>query len=152
MAPRSRQLDLLEDWTPPAPTERFEEHKVRAGSPAGRISRAVAAALNESRLKRSDIAKAMSEFLGETVTINMLNAYASQEREQHKITLLRFLALVHATRDRRLLQLFAEPMGWAVIDSKHLPLIELAMVQDKQEELRQQAAALRQKARIRGAL
>ena len=96
------------------------------------------------------IAAAMSAYLGETITENMLNAYASQAREAHAITLERFMALMHATGDRRLLEWLAEPMRWSVIDSKHLPLIELAAIQERQRELNSAADALRRCARERG--
>lgn len=151
MAP-NRQLDLLNDWTPPAATVRFDETRVRAAGLNAQISRVVAAALADAKPSREKIAKAMSEFLGESVTLNMLNAYASQAREGHAITLPRFMALVHATGDRRLLEWMAEPMRWAVIEDRYLPLIELAAVQERQRKLENAAKALRREAHGRGAL
>lgn len=152
MPPHGRQLDLLTDWEPPAPTVAFDEKQVRAATLPQRISRAIAAALSDCSIPRAEIARRMSEYLGETVSANMLNAYASQAREDHSIGLLRFIALVHATRDRRLLEMLAEPFDWACIERKHLPLIELAMVQERQEELRTHAATLRHRAKLKGGL
>jgi hypothetical protein len=43
-------------------------------------------------------------------------------------------------------------MNWAVINRKHLPMIELAAVQEKQRQLRQQAQGLLSKAKRGGAL
>ena len=146
MPSASKQLDLL-DWEPPPATERFDDATVRAGSVQGRISRAIAAALKDCGKPRTDIAKAMTDFLGEPVTKNMLDAYASQAREDHAISLPRFMALLVATRDRRLLQLVAEELGWAVIERKHLPLIELAQVQEKLGELESHRAALKRRVR-----
>ena len=140
------QLSLLE-WTPPEPTVRFDEVQVRAATIEARVSRAIAAALKDSVSDRQAVAEAMGEFLGQRVTKNMLDAYASVAREDHPITIARFVALLHATRDRRLLELIAEPLGWAVIDRKMLPLIELAAVQEKQRELHAQADALRRRAK-----
>ncbi|HQU16664.1 MAG TPA: hypothetical protein PLO69_11255 [Gammaproteobacteria bacterium] len=131
---------------------RFDEEKVRAATLPARICKAISAALTEAGDSREHIAARMSDFLGEKVSVNMLNAYASQARDHHAIGLQRFIALVHATRDRRLLELLAEQFDWAVIERKHLPMIELAMVQERQEELRHRAATLRQKAKVRGAL
>lgn len=150
--PPARQLDLLNDWTPPPATVRFEESQVRAASLTAQISRVVAAALADNKGNREKIAQAMSDFLGERITLNMLNAYASQARDRHGITLPRFIALVHATRDRRLLEWLAEPLRWAVIDGKHLPLIELAALQERQRELHAAADALRRQAKSRGGL
>ena len=146
MAQSPAQLSLLE-WTPPEPTVRFDEVQVRAATIEARVSRAIAAALKDSVSDRQAVAEAMGDFLGQRVTKNMLDAYASVAREDHPITIARFVALLHATRDRRLLELIAEPLGWAVIDRKMLPLIELAAVQEKQRELHAQADALRRRAK-----
>lgn len=148
------QADLL-SWVPPEPVVRFAEERVRASTLSGRISRAVAEGLKDSAaggVDRGEVARRMSSFLGEEVSLNMVNAYASQAREDHVISLPRFLALLHATQDRRLLELLLEPFGWSVIERKFLPLIELAAVQEQQNELRRHADALRHKARSRGGL
>jgi hypothetical protein len=147
----ARQLELL-DWTPPEPTVRFEPEQVRAATLAHLVSRAVSAALRGTSLSRDEIAKRMGDFLGATVSVNILNRYASPESEEHAISLVRFIALLHATRDRRLLELLAEPMGWTVIERKYLPMIELASVRERQLELKQHADALRRKAVQEGAL
>jgi len=82
----------------------------------------------------------------------MLNAWASEARDEHTIPLTRLIALLHATRDRRLLELLAAELGWAVIERRHLPMIELAAVQERQDALRRQADRLRYQARQGGAL
>ncbi len=138
------QMDLLA-WEPPQAVRRFEEPRVRAGSFRERMTRAVAACLHDADdagHSREDIAGRMSEFLGERVTLNMLNAYASQSRETHSIPMVRLVALLHATRDQRLLELLAEPMGWAVVDRKFLPLIELGALREKSEQLARRAKEL----------
>lgn len=153
MAQSNRQLDLLRDWEPPAATIAFPADHVRAATVAHLICRAVSTALRDADQTRADIAKRMSEFLGgEPLTVNMLNAYASPAREDHPISMARFIALLHATKDRRLLELLAEPMGWAVIERKFLPMIELAAVTERQRELGRHADALRRKANQGGAL
>lgn len=145
------QPDLL-DWQPPEPVASFAPERVRAANLGDGIARAVAAALRDADVGRDEIAARMSAFLGEPVPRSMLDAYASEARRTHPIPVTRLIALIHATRDRRLLQLIAEPMGWAVIERRHLPLIELAAVQDRAEELRRRADALRRAARNGGAL
>jgi len=81
---------------------------------------------------------------------NMLDAYASQGREDHSISLVRFIALIHATRDRRLLEMVAEQFGWSVIERKHLKMIELAQVEERLDELRRHADALKRQTRTGG--
>ena len=153
MPPSSRQLDLLRDWEPPSATVSFSPDHVRAATVAHLICRAVSAALRDADQSRSDIAKRMSDFLGgEPLTVNMLNAYASPARQDHSISMVRFIALLHATKDRRLLELLAEPLGWAVIERKYLPLIDLAAVTERQRELGRHADALRRKANQGGVL
>ncbi len=150
----SNQLDLL-TWQPPEAVARFEDHIVRSATIAGRIAHGVAASLRDAAgrgLTRADIAKRMSLYLGTAVSKAMLDAYASEAREEHVISLPRLMALLHVTGDRRLLELLAEPMGWAVIDRRHLPLIQLAAVQERRDELARQADALRRAARAGGAL
>jgi hypothetical protein len=146
-----RQDDLL-NWQPPAPVKRFDDDKVRAGSVAGRVCRAVSLSLKESGVDRSLIAERMSEFLGEEVSKNMLDAYSSQAREEHVINVVRFIALIHATRDRRLLEMVAEMFGWAVIERRYLKLIELASLNEHRDELRQRADAARRQAKSEGLL
>jgi hypothetical protein len=92
----------------------------------------------------------MSEFLGQPVSVNMLDAYASQARGQHNISAVRLVALLHATQDRRLLELVAEMFGWPVIERKFLKLIELASLQEREDALRRQRETLRREARSEG--
>ena len=143
--PSSAQLDLLA-WTPPETVARFEERVVRAATLSARISHGVAAALRDADgrgLSREDVAKQMGAYLGERVSVAMLNGYASEAREQTVISVPRLIALVHVTGDRRLMQALAEPFGWAVIEAKFLPMIELAALSERQDELRRHADALR---------
>lgn len=152
MPPRHpAQPDLLE-WQPPMPVVAYEPAHVRGATLAASIARAVAATLRDCGLSRDDVATRMSAYLGERVSRNMLDAYASEARQGHPIPVTRLVALMHATGDRRLLQLIAEPMGWAVIERRYLPMIELAAVQDQRDELAKRADALRRAARAGGAL
>ena len=149
--PPAIQHDLL-TWEPPQAAMAFDEREVRGATLAARISRAVSVALRECGKPRAAIGRAMSAYLGEDVSPAMLDAYASVARDQHRISVSRFMALLHATADRRLLELLAEPMGWAVIERKHLPLIEVAAIRERQEELRRRGDALMRKARGEGAI
>lgn len=145
------QGDLLA-WEPPATTVAFDEREVRAVSLAARLSRAVSVALPDCGLPREEVARRMGEYLGRPVSKAMLGAYASAGRDEHAISAPRLLALVHATRDRRLLELLAEPFGWAVVERRHLEAIELASVREKQDELRRHVEALARRLRAAGGL
>lgn len=140
------QPDLL-GWTPPQTELAFDEAEIRGATVAARIARAVSVALRDSGKGRAQAAREMSTFLGEDVSPAMIDAYASVARETHRISLPRFLALLHVTGDRRLLQLLAQPMGWCVIEDRHAPLIEVALIREREDELRRQREALMRKAR-----
>ncbi|WP_431281626.1 DNA transposition protein [Humitalea sp. 24SJ18S-53] len=148
---RPAQPDLLE-WTPPVAVRAFDPARVRAATMAGRIAKAVSATLRDSPKDRPTIAAEMTAFIGERVSLHMVNAWASEAREEHGIPLVKLLALLHVTRDRRLLEMLAADLGWAVIERRHLPLIELAAVQERQDDLRRQADRLRHQARSGGGL
>lgn len=150
-APVPGQPSLL-DWEPPKPVAAFEPARVRAATLGGQIARAVAECLRDAAaagLAREAVAERMSAITGARVTKAMLDAYASQAREEHSITLPRFIALMQATGDRRLLELLAEPQGWAVIDRADLPLIELAALQEHHDEINRRMKALQAQARSR---
>lgn len=137
MAPRrdDRTLDLL-SWQPPEPVRAFEPEIVRAASIRAMLAKGVSAALKDCGRSRDDVAEVISGYLGEKCSKDMLDAYASEAREEHVISLPRFLALIHATGDQRLLQMLAEPFGLAVIDAKYLPAIEDSMLAAKIDELK----------------
>jgi hypothetical protein len=134
----------LFDWQAPAA---YPPDQVRAATLHGRISRAVAQTLRDCGLPRAEVCARMEAFLGARVSQAMLDAYASQAREEHAISAVRLAALAHATGDARLLDVLAESLGLAVIPRRLLPLIELAEVHEQAEALRRKADALRRAAR-----
>lgn len=143
------QGDLL-DWQAPEPVIRFDPAAVRAATIDGRLARAISAAL--AGHDRMRVAQEMSAILGRPVSKHMVDAYASQARADHAISAPRFMALAHATGDARLLQVMAEPMGWAVIDQRYLPLIRLAAVREHTDRLVREGETLRRQARSGGLL
>lgn len=126
----------LFDWQPPEVVKRYAADRVRACSIKDTVARAVAEALAECGRDRREIAAGMSEFLGEKVTVNMVNAYASQARGDHTISYVRLLALVHATGDIRLLQMGAEMFDHVVAHEKYMDFIRLGMDAERREEAR----------------
>ncbi|TCS62556.1 DNA transposition protein [Varunaivibrio sulfuroxidans] len=127
-------LDLL-SWEPPTLIERFDDARVRTATLRSRIARAVAETLKGSDIPRADIAAAMSDWLGEDVSKAMLDAYASEAREDHTIPFLRLLAMVHVTGDVRLLQMGAELFAHSVVDDKYLPWVEVGQLADRKEDI-----------------
>jgi hypothetical protein len=154
MAPRRKPcegtLDLL-NWEPPQIAQGFAQGEIRGATLDTRLALAVAATLRECGLDREEIASRMTAYLGEDeghVTVNMLNAYASQARSTtHRITVSRLIALCFVTHDPRLLGLLAEELGLALVDPKYVRLIEAVQAEEKAEELRAYAAARRRAVR-----
>lgn len=141
----TRTLDLLA-WEPPALEQRFTFDDVRAATLDAAIAKGISLAMADSGKTRDEIAEEMSRFLGQTVSKNMLDAYASEARETHKINVPRYLALVHATGDQRLLSLLADQFGLAVVERRYLKIVEATMVAERSEELADEARRLRREA------
>lgn len=146
------QLDLLSDWRPSQPLAAFAPETVRGASLAVTISKGVSQALKASGRSRTDTARLMSEYLDEQVSEAMLNAYASEARGEHIINVVRFVALLHVTQDRRLLELIASMFDWAVIERKYLPAIEMAEAMEARAELDREIDARRRDLKRNGVL
>lgn len=137
----------LFSWEPPALVERYDESRVRSPSLKARIARAVGETLKESGGTRLEIARRMSEWLGEEITKNMLDAYASEAREAHTIPYIRMLALAQVTGDLRLLQLGAEIFEHSVVADRHLRWVEVGQLADRKEDISKAYDAARRQAR-----
>jgi hypothetical protein len=133
--------DLLA-WQPPASTEvRFADPAVtRAASRYAQLCRALSASVADSGLGREEIARRMSDYLGETYTEARLNADTAESKETHIINPIRLEAFCAATGDSRVWSLLLEPLGLAVIERRYLPCIEAAILAEKADEI---ASALR---------
>ena len=143
--------DMFGADTPEIPS--FETQTVRASTLASQISLAISEILknptadeSKHRLEREDVARRMSEYLdGEEVSANVLNAYCSQARETHNITLVRFIALMHATNDFRLLKHLAELFDLTVIPRKHEHAVQESILAEQLDDIKGQLEALRRR-------
>lgn len=146
------QLDLLRDWQPSNPVVSFPAHKVRAASLASTIAKGVSEALKSCGRQRPEVARLMGEYLDEQVSGAMLDAYASEAKSDHIINVVRFIALIHVTGDRRLLELIAEMFGWAVIERRYLPAIEMAERMEQRARIDREIDATRHQLKKNGVL
>lgn len=131
----------LFDWTPPEIVPAYPAEKVRAATMRDRMAKAVSVSLRESDLERAEVARRMSAHLGEAVSENMLDNYASEARADTVIPILRLLALVHVTGDLRLLQVLADQFGQVVVDKRYVSIIRAQQMRDKSLELARLAKA-----------
>lgn len=135
---RPEQMDLL-DWQPIEPVIAYSPERVKAATLARSIAKAVSETLATEKAagrSREQVAAAMSEYLDETVSEHILNGYAGESRTDLTINIVRLDALLAITKDRRLLELLAARHGWAVIERRHLPAIELAQRLERREARR----------------
>lgn len=140
----------LLDWQPPPITRRYPDVALKSTSLATLLSKAVSLTLKDCGMSRADVAQRMSDYLGETISENMLDNYASEARADTVINGVRIMALAHVTDDARLLQVMAEPFGWAVIDDRYVSLIRATQIREKARELEQLAAVEERRARGAG--
>lgn len=146
-----RTLDLL-NWKPAEPKiERYAEELVRAATLGSKVSKAVAQSLHDARVReenpldREHVAEAMSAYLGDDVPKNTLDAYASQARETHNISVIRAMALMNATSDFRLLGMIAEELGLTVIPRKYEYAVREAILAEQMDELKEELNGLRRR-------
>lgn len=144
--------DDLFAWQPPKVVSAYAPEKVRAASLAASLSKAVSASLKECGKNREQIAREMSAYLGENVSADVLDKYASEAAESHIINVVRFIGLIATTRDRRLLELIAATFDWAVIERKYLPAIDYASLLEQRAELDRAADAMRRNLKSSGVL
>lgn len=144
-----KTLDMFSEWQPPEVVQRFEDVRVRASTLRQKLALGVAETLKGSDLERPDIAEKMADWLGEDVSKNLLDRYASQAAEEHVIPLLRLIALIHVTGDVRILQMIAEMFGHSVVEDRFLPWIEVGQLAEKKDEFDRAFDAARRNARAR---
>ena len=134
-------LDLFRDFAPKPVVARFEEGDVRAATLSARMSRAVARALKECSLSRAQVAERMSQHLGEAVPVSMIEAYASQGKESHKISAVRLVALAVVTGDHRLLNALLADTGAIAVPARYEALIARELAREARDRLDREIAA-----------
>lgn len=133
-------LDMFNDWQPPKVAVSLPPEVTSGGNLCSQIARAISRALKNCDMSRDEIAQEMTDYLGEKITKNMLDAYASEGRSNHKITWERVIALVYATGQHGLLGFMAEPFDLAVVPAKYSDLIELHYIEEQEKHLAHQKA------------
>lgn len=148
MSRRDRVTPDLFDWEPPRVAAGFDRERLPGNRLASRISRAVALALKECGKTRAAIAEEMSAELGYALSEATLDAYASEAKEGHKITLERFIALIQATGCHDLIGLVCEPFAHVAVPERYASLIELHLIEQHEADIarRKQAVTARWRA------
>lgn len=153
---RSRHRDPLTkdlfEWQPPKVAVGYGDEVIGRGRLDNRIARLIGQALRDAKddgQSRSAVAKAMSDYLGRTISEAMLNKWSSEGSEDHRIPLDAFVAVVEATGAKDLLGFVPGMFGLTVIESEYAELIEERLLDDHIEEMqaRRQVLSARRKAK-----
>ena len=134
-------LDLFREVEPTAIVERFADEVVRADTLAGKVSRAVKATLDAFGRSREDVARSISDFLGDECSRAMLDKYASQGAAEHTISAVRLAALVSVTGDPRPLNALLESLGLIVVPKRYEWLIRRERANELKKLAEREAAA-----------
>jgi hypothetical protein len=129
--------DLL-NWQPAPLVETFEPERVKRYTLLRRVSAAVSETLKDATKKgmsREMVAKAMGEWLGEDVSKNTLDRYASETADEHVISAHRLAALARVTGDNRALQVLLKDLGLVAIPMHHAEWITYGQMADKVRQL-----------------
>lgn len=146
------QLDLLMDYQPKSPIKAYAPERTRAATIGGSISRVLSESLKHCELSREQVAKKMSEFLRQNVSLAMLDNYTSEAKDEYIINLVRFIAFLEVTQDRAVLQHIAEMFGWAVVEKRHAEAIEYAELIERKEDLNRELESRRRRLKSGGVL
>lgn len=111
------------------------------------IAAGVGRALKEDQRSRAEIAGAMSALLGEAVTSFMLDAYASEARDQHNISAARFLALIAATRRFDILDAVVRRVGAALLVGEEIHTARAGHLKAKIKSLQAELSGVERMAR-----
>lgn len=129
----ARTLDLFDQVYPIR-----RPHDEQAGVFASDIwlRHAMSQALKECPRSREEVAIEMGRLTGDArMSVAMLNAYTAESHEQHRITLMRFMAFVRATGATWLLDRLAEPLGCIVMEGEEAQLAERGLLRQQIEAL-----------------
>jgi len=112
------------------------------------VAHTMAEAIKNCAHDRAQIVERMSRYLGRAVTLPVINAYTSEARREHNISLERAIAFDHATESFALLELHARKCGAKVLSGTDVLLYELGRVEQSKRDLSERERALRLAARV----
>jgi hypothetical protein len=111
------------------------------------IAASVGRALRDDNRPRDEVARAMSELLGEEVTRFMLDAYASEARDNHNISAGRFYALIAVTKRHDILDHTLRRIGAAVLVGEEIATARAGHIRCQIDRLKDELKQVEQKAR-----
>ncbi|HEY5209606.1 MAG TPA: hypothetical protein VIJ42_09200 [Stellaceae bacterium] len=138
-------LDLL-NWEPPDVASGSDHHLGGRASLDHKIARLVSRALQqareEKRVSRHDVVNAMSSYLGRRLSVQMLEKWASEGSESHRIPLDVFAALIDATEYRDLIGFVPSLFGHIAVRRRYGEIIELHLIEEHERDIAERKRAL----------
>lgn len=111
------------------------------------VTASVARMLREERRPRSEVARAMSDLLGEQVSKSMLDVYSSESHSGHNISASRWWALVAATGRFDVADAIAARTGARLLSGDEIKAAELGHLQAEADAIAARIKELRGDAR-----
>lgn len=137
------QFDLFYEPTYPV---RAEEPTIDAEQFQRDVARAIGRAMDASSDDRFEIAKRMAKALGQDdFSKAMLDAYASESKDTHTISLVRLIALIKATDQLWLMDFVASRVGGTVLFGEEPMLAEAARLDQEIKSLQSKKKKLTEK-------
>lgn len=129
--------DLL-NWQPPVVALSLKDELGEHGQLDNRIARMVGLALRDARevknLQRTEVATRMGAYLDRRAD-PMLDKWASEASDNHRIPLDAFVALIDVTGAQDLMAFIPEMFGFSVVPEKYTDIIELHLIDEHQREI-----------------
>lgn len=114
------------------------------------IAATVALILKEDERSRFEIAGKVSELLGDEVSKSMMDAYASEAKENHSISAARLLALIAATDRHDLFDRLVRHIGAALLVGDEIRTAEIGHIQRQMAQLKERLRAVENAAPVIG--
>lgn len=112
------------------------------------IAASVGRALKGDTRSRAEIAWAMSELLDDEVSRWMLDGYASEARENHNISVDRFLALIAVTNRFDILDAAVRRVGAALLVGDEIKTAELGNIDRQIAQLKERRKSIESSAPV----
>jgi len=120
------------------PVSAYDLEKFRS-----RIKRAMSAAIRDGHHDRRRLSASMTRMLGASFSKTMLDAYTSEAKTGHDISLIRFKAFVRAVDAPQLWDVAVRDDGLLVLQGDEARLAEIARLQQEQKAIGDQLKRLK---------
>jgi hypothetical protein len=133
-------------WELPKVAVGYADDVAGRGPLQNRIARVVSRALRDARddrgVSRTEVARRMADELGRRVTEDMIEKWASEASEAHRIPLDAFIALIAATGADELLGFVPGLRGFVVVPRRYKAVIDLQLLEEHERDVAAHKAKL----------